>query len=209
MLPQQTKRRRFDVDQYHRMLEAGILAEDDRVELIDGEIVEMTPARGRHVRSINRLTMVLAPAAAHAGLVLSVQNPLVLDDHGEPEPDLALLKGEQPEDQKDQAVPQDVPVGVPTASEALLVVEVSESSLSWDRNVKIPRYAKAAIPEAWILDLASGTLEVYTEPYTEPYSESEASGQDHRYRNARTLRGEDELSAGALGDLRAHVSDIL
>ena len=179
------------------MLETGILSEDDRVELIDGEVVEMTPAGGRHVRSVNRLTMMLAPEAARSGLVLSVQNPLVLDDNGEPEPDLALLRGGQEDRER--------PVGVPAAPEALLVVEVSESSLSWDRNVKVPRYARASIPEVWILDLVSETLEVYTEPYAEPGG----SGQRTRYRSVRTLRGEDQLSTGALGEIRARVEDIL
>lgn len=190
MLPQQTKRRRFDVGQFHRMLETGILSEHDRVELIDGEIVEMTPAGGRHVRCVNQLNMILAPAAARAGLSVSVQNPLVLDDNGEPEPDLALLKDEP----TDREYAQDVP----TAEEALLVVEVSESSLSWDKNVKTPRYARAAIPEVWIVDLTSETVEVYAGP--------EPSGQ---YRNVRILRGEDELRSEALSGLGAHVSDIL
>jgi Uma2 family endonuclease len=192
MLPEQTKRRRFDVGQYHRMLEAGILSEDDRVELIDGEIVEMTPAGGRHVHSVNRLTMALAPAAARAGMVLSVQNPLVLDDNGEPEPDLVLLKDES----KSQGSSEEP--AVPSASEALLVVEVSESSLSWDRNVKVPRYARASIPEVWIVDLASGVLEVYTEP--------DSSGH---YRKVKTLSGEEELRAGTLGALGSRVRDIL
>ncbi|CAN5904262.1 Uma2 family endonuclease [soil metagenome] len=189
MLPQQTKRRRFDVEQYHRMLQAGILSERDRVELIDGEIVEMTPVGGRHVRCVNRLTMVLAPAADRAGLSVSVQNPLILDDNGEPEPDLALLKDESTNRENAQHVP--------TAGEALLVVEVSETSLSWDKNVKTPRYAGAAIPEVWIVDLASETVDIYTGP--------EPSGQ---YRNLRTLRGEDQLRCEALGDLGVQVSDV-
>lgn len=190
MLPQQTKRRRFDVEQYHRMVETGILSEDDRVELIDGEIVDMTPVGGRHVRCVNRLTMVLAPAAARAGLLVSVQNPLILDDNGEPEPDLALLKDE-PVDQEDAR-------DVPTAGEALLVVEVSESSLSWDSNVKTPRYARAGIHEVWIVDLASGTVEVHTGP--------EPSG---RYRSVRTLRDDEQLTCEALGELGVRVGDIL
>lgn len=202
MLPEQTKRRQFNIGQFHKMLETDIIGEDDRVELIDGEIVEMAPAGGRHVRSINLLNKALAPAAARASLLVSVQNPLVLDDHGEPEPDVALIQeGSEREEPEDSVAG----VEVPTASEALLVVEVSESSLSWDRNVKIPRYAKASIPEAWILDLASGTLEVYTEPY----SESPGSGRHARYRHVRTLSKDEELSVGALGGLGARVRDIL
>jgi Uma2 family endonuclease len=208
MLPQQTKRRRFDVDQYHQMLEAGILTEDNRVELIDGEIVEMTPVGGRHVRSVNRLNKILAPAAARAGLLVSIQNPLVLDDYREPEPDVALILdeletdgGSEGEETEDRDADAGADAEVPSASEALLVIEVSESSLSWDKNVKIPRYARAAIPEAWVLDLASGVLEVYTEP--------EPSGAQAHYREVKTLQGEEELSVGALGDLGARVKDIL
>lgn len=185
MLPAQTKRRRFDVEQYHRMLEAGILSEDDRVELLDGEIVEMAAVGGRHIRTVNRLTMLLAPAAAGREMAVSVQNPLRLDDHTEPEPDLALIKETTGEE-------------VPKADDALLVVEVAETSLSWDRNVKVPRFARAGIPEVWLVDLAHGSVEVYTEPQS-----------DSNYANIRTLGGDEELSCGALGALGARVREIL
>lgn len=185
MLPEQTKRRRFDVHQYHRMLEAGILSEDDRVELLDGEIVEMAAVGGRHIRTVNRLNMALSPAAADQELVVSVQNPLRLDDQTEPEPDLALIRETSGGE-------------VPKAADALLVVEVSETSLSWDRNVKLPRYARAGIPEVWLVDLASGGVEIHTKP-----------GPESRYAAARTLYGEEELSCGALGESGARVRDVL
>lgn len=185
MLPAQTKRRRFDVHQYHRMAEAGILDEDDHVELIDGEIVEMVAVGGRHIRTVNRLTMLLAPAAAERELAVSVQNPLRLDDETEPEPDLALIR----ETAGDE---------VPTASEALLVIEVAETSLSWDRDVKVPRYARAGVPEVWLVDLGAGSVESYTGPRP-----------DGSYATVRSLDGDDELSCGALGELGARVSGIL
>jgi Uma2 family endonuclease len=185
MLPAQTKRWRFDVYQYHRMLEAGILDEDDRVELLDGEIVEMAAVGGRHIRTVNRLTMLLTPAAARQGLVVSVQNPLRLDDQTEPEPDLALIRETSGGE-------------VPMAGDALLVVEVAESSLSWDRDVKVPRYALAGIPEVWLVDLASGLVEVYTGP--------DSSGS---YAQVRTLGGDQELACIALGELGACVREIL
>ncbi|MBA2441849.1 MAG: Uma2 family endonuclease [Rubrobacter sp.] len=185
MLPAQTKRRRFDVHQYHRMLEAGILSEDDRVELIDGEIVEMAAVGGRHIRTVNRLNMLLSPLAVGPGLLVSVQNPLRLDDQTEPEPDLALIRETSGEE-------------VPRAGDAHLVVEVAETSLSWDRNVKVPRYARAGIPEVWLVDLASGSLEVYADP--EPAD---------RYATVRTLGGEEEMACDALGELGARVRDIL
>lgn len=185
MLPAQTKRRRFDVHQYHRMLEAGILDEDDRVELLDGEIVEMAAVGGRHIRTVNRLNMLLAQAAAAQELAVSVQNPLRLDDQTEPEPDLALIRETSGGE-------------VPMAGEALLLVEVAESSLSWDRNVKVPRYARAGIPEVWLVDLASGVVTVYTGP--------DPSGS---YATVRTLSGDQELACGALGDLGTRVREIL
>lgn len=166
------------------MLDAGILSEDDRVELLDGEIVEMTPVGSRHVRVVNRLNMALAPLAAGQGLIVSVQNPLILDDYTEPEPDLVILQDDEP--------------GVPRAAEALLVVEVSETSLSWDRDVKVPRYARASIPEVWLVDLASGAVEVYTEPETTGH-----------YATVRTLGGDEQLSCGALGELGTRVRDVL
>ena len=185
MLPTETKRRRFDVHQYHRMLETGILDEDDRVELLDGEIVEMAAVGGRHIRTVNRLTMLLATAAAEQELAISVQNPLRLDDQTEPEPDLALIR-------------ETLGGEVPQAADALLVVEVAESSLSWDQNVKVPRYARAGIPEVWLVDLASGVVTVYTSP--------NSSGT---YATARILGRDQELACGALGELGALVWEIL
>lgn len=185
MLPAQTKRRRFDVHQYHRMAEAGILDEDDHVELIDGEIVEMAAVGGRHIRTVNRLNMLLSSPASRRELVVSVQNPLRLDDATEPEPDLVLLSEDSGEE-------------VPKAHEALLVVEVAETSLSWDRNVKLVRYARAEVPEVWLVDLFSSSVEVYTGPRP-----------DGSYATVRTLGADAELACGALGGLGSRVSEIL
>jgi Uma2 family endonuclease len=171
------------------MLEAGILSEDDRVELLDGEIVEMAAVGGRHIRTVNRLNsrlnVALSSQASGRELVVSVQNPLRLDDETEPEPDLALIKETSGGE-------------VPKAGDALLVVEVGESSLTWDRNVKLPRYARAGIPEVWLVDLASGLVEVYTGP--------DSSGS---YAQVRTLGEDQELACGALGELGARVREIL
>lgn len=189
MLPAETKRRRFDVHQYHRMLEAGILDEDDRVELLDGEIVEMAAVGGRHIRTVNRLNsrlnMALSSQTSGQELMVSVQNPLRLDDQTEPDLDVALIRETSGSE-------------VPMAGDALLVVEVAESSLSWDRDVKVPRYARAGIPEVWLVDLASGVVTVYTGP--------DSSGS---YATVRTLDRDQELACGALGDLGTRVREIL
>src|SRR3712207_3329118 len=149
--PAEIKRHRFDVEEYHRMLEAGVLTEDDRVELIGGEIVDMTPIGWRHVACVNRLNMLLAAFAAGKGYTVSVQNPLRLAGDAEPQPDLALIK-ERPRRE------------VPTPEDVLLVVEVAEASLTYDREIKLPLYARAGIPEVWLVDLPHRKIEVRIDP---------------------------------------------
>jgi Uma2 family endonuclease len=132
-------RHRFTVEEYRRMGEAGIFLENDRVELIDGEVVEMTPIGWRHVFCVTRLTTLLSEfASGQATLerryVVSVQNPVALRRHEEPQPDLALVEGP--------------PSGrLPGPAEIALVVEVAETSLVHDRERKLPLYAEAGVPE--------------------------------------------------------------
>src|SRR3712207_4278462 len=132
------RRRRFTVEEYHKMGEAGILGEDDRVELIDGEVLEMTPIGWRHVWCVRQLIGLLASFAETSSGVsyeVDAQNPITLGEHGEPRPDLILLL--------------DPPVGhLPGPGEVALVVEVADTSLGFDRDVKLPRYAEARIAEA-------------------------------------------------------------
>ena len=154
-LDSRVPRRKLDVHDYHRMGEAGILTPGDRVELIDGEIIQMTPVGDPHVDLIIVLTARLSVAVANQALV-SVQNPLRLDDHTEPEPDLVLLRLDRRR-------------GVPLAEDALLVVEVADSSLAYDRDIKIPRYARSGIPEAWLFDIANATLTRYQIPEMDEY----------------------------------------
>ena len=126
--------RRFTVDEFHRMAEAGILREDDRVELLDGEIVEMTPIGDRHVACVMRLSDVFA-GRAHGRALLSVQNPLSLGTHHAPQPDVALLRH-----RADLSGTWRL-----SAEETLLVVEVADTSVETDRNRKVPAYARAGI----------------------------------------------------------------
>ena len=143
-------RRRLDVHEYRRMAEVGILSEHDRVELIDGEIIEMTPVGDAHVDLVIVLTGRLAAALGQRAAV-SVRNPLRLTDRTEPAPDLVVLRPERRR-------------GVPLAEDALLVVEVADSSLAYDRDAKLPRLAASGIPEAWLVDVAGGTLVRYRTP---------------------------------------------
>ncbi len=155
----QLNQRLLTVEEYHRMAEAGILTEDDRVELLAGMIIPMSPIGSRHSNVVNRLNRVFSLHLADLA-VASIQNPVQLSDKSEPEPDLALLT--PPIEQYDDrlARPEDI----------LLLVEVADSSYEKDQEVKVPLYAAAAIPEVWLVDLQKDCIEVYTEPKDGAYS---------------------------------------
>jgi len=152
---------RFTTADYHRMAEAGILDEDSRVELIRGQIVDMAPIGAPHLGMVNRLTRLLPALLAGRGLV-SVQNPVRLDDGSEPEPDVAVLKPRADDYESATPRPEDV----------LLLVEVADSTLRDDRDVKIPLYAESGIPECWLVDIIGRAVEVYRQPMGGRYAES-------------------------------------
>jgi Uma2 family endonuclease len=169
MLREEIKTRRFNVEEYHRMGEVGILGEDDRVELVGGELVEMAPIGSPHLSCVVGLTHLLVEAASGRWFV-SVQNPIRLGERDEPEPDLSLLKAKpDPESQ-----------GPPTPEDVLLVVEVSDTTLSYDRNVKLPLYARAAIPEVWIVDLNGRVVEIHSNASSDGYRGSRSFGPGER-----------------------------
>ena len=147
------QRHLFSVDEFARMGEAGVFAEEDRVELIDGEICEMTPIGPPHAVVVNLLAELLITRLAGRAYV-SIQNPVRLDRHTEPQPDLTVARRRL-----------DAYAGRhPEAGDILLVVEVADSSLRYDRVEKVPRYGKAGIPETWLVDLSAETVTVYTGP---------------------------------------------
>jgi Uma2 family endonuclease len=145
------RQRRITVDEYHRMIEAGVLAEDERVQLVSGTLVTMTPQGRPHARAIQRLTRFLVRALGDDVEVLT-QLPLTLVDDSEPEPDLAVVRAE------------DAQSGEHHPRTALLVIEVAGDSLRLDRQSKAALYARAGIPEYWIVNLADATVEVQREP---------------------------------------------
>jgi len=155
----ETNKKLFTVDEYYRMAEAGILGPEDRVELIDGEIIQMSPIGNRHVGCVNRATQLFVQAFTGRATV-SVQHPLQLSNYTEPEPDVVLLKF-----RADFYTNKKV-----WAEDALLVVEVSDTTLRYDRNVKLPRYALARIPEVWIENLTSDELLIFRDPINGAYS---------------------------------------
>lgn len=146
-------RRRFTVDEYHKMAEVGILHEDDRIELIEGEIIQLGAKGSRHSACINRCNTGFTSRLGNTAIV-SVQNPVRTDRYGEPEPDLAILRPRQDFYEQETPTPRDV----------LLLVEVADSSIGYDRRYKLPLYARARIPEVWIVDLNANTIEWYSDP---------------------------------------------
>ena len=153
-------RRSLTVADYHRMGEAGILSDSDRVELIEGELVVMSPVGSLHVSTVNALTHLLVGAVGGQGIV-SVQNPVRLDDRSEPEPDVAVLR---PRADRYRAA-------LPMPPDVLLLIEVSDSTLAYDRAVKAPLYAAHGIPELWIVDLVGQKVEVHRKPEAGHYTE--------------------------------------
>jgi len=154
------EQRRITADEYHAMAEAGILGEDDRVELLDGKIIAMSPTGGSHIGCVMRLDRMLHRRIFSNDLdvFVAVQSPVRLDPHWEPEPDLALLQPGEPD-------------AVPTADRVLLLIEVADTTLAKDRTIKVPQYARAGIPEVWLVALKDQYVEVYCRPSPDGYAE--------------------------------------
>jgi Uma2 family endonuclease len=182
----QIAKRWFSVDEYYRMADAGILTEDDRVELIEGEIIEMSPIGSRHAGCVKRLNTLLGQQSGQSAIV-SVQDPISIDDFSEPEPDVALLKPR--EDFYSESHP--------TASDVLLVVEVADTSVEYDRSVKLPLYARAGIGEMWLVNLPQEIIEIYRQPL------------DDTYREIRLVKRGESLVAQALPNLMLDADSIL
>lgn len=151
-------RYRFSVDEYLRMGEAGILTEDDRVELIDGEIVDMPPIGVPHTGAVKRIANELKVQLGRSAIV-SVQDPIRIGDFSLPQPDIALLR------------PRDdyYSTAYPVPSDILLLVEVAESSVRYDREKKLPLYAAAGVCESWLVNIPARTLTIYREPLPDGY----------------------------------------
>ncbi len=151
--------RRITVAEYHRMGEAGILTDQDRVELIEGELIAMAPIGSDHSGASVAFTAILGTLLRGRGLV-SVQNPVRLGDHSEPQPDVMVLRPRADYYQASTPVPADV----------LLLIGLARTSLAFDRSVKLPLYASHGIPEYWIVDLEAGVVEVYRTPVCDAYT---------------------------------------
>ncbi len=161
--PQAPARHRLDVDAYYKMAEAGIHTRDDRVELIDGDIIYFNPIGSPPAVKTNRLARLFAKAAADGHVLTSVQNPLRLDAYNEPEPDLMLLRPRA----------DDYETSHPSAADVFLLVEVSDSSLAYDRGAKLALYARFGVAEVWIIDIAGSAVEIYHQPKEDAYFSQE------------------------------------
>lgn len=180
------RRRSFTVAEFMRLDEVGLFGEDERVELIRGEIIEMRPINVPHTLRVNRLTMLLAPLLVGRAIV-SVQNPIQLDDLTLPQPDIALWNLARYEEDK----------VVAGASQLFLVIEVADSSIAYDRRAKGVLYAGAGIADYWIVNLQANVIEVYREP------------RPTGYRAVTRYEPGETLSPLAFADVALAVSDVL
>ena len=162
-MPMAVRNRRFTADEYYRMAETGILLPGDRVELIDGDVLAMTPIGPRHAASVDRATRVFVTGVAGDEAIVRVQGPVRLTLYTEPEPDIALLRPRA----------DFYASGHPGPADIVLVVEVADSSLDFDRNVKAYVYAQSGVPEYWLVDLNDGCLVRYTSPAGGTYQKVE------------------------------------
>jgi Uma2 family endonuclease len=161
----------FTGDDLERMAWAGILSPGDRVELIEGEIVRMSAQGSRHILSVNRFTRDLVLQLGDAGMV-SVQNAVRLTEYLEPQPDLAVLR-----------LRPDYATTKPRAADVLLLIEVSDTTLEYDRGVKLPLYAKAGIPEVWIADLTGEVIDRHIDPSGGMYRSVTRAGKGETLRS--------------------------
>ena len=180
------QRYRFTVDQYHQMAEAGIFHPEGRVELIDGEIFQMSPIDPWHAGIVNRLNRWFVTGLGERAVV-HVQNPVGLDSRSEPQPDIMLLR------------PRADFYGTahPGPEHAFLLVEVANTSLRHDRGRKLPLYARTGVPEVWIVNRQADAIEVFRGP----------SGRSYREHDIRR-RGQ-HLAPSAFPDLRLSVDGVL
>jgi Uma2 family endonuclease len=182
----EVRKKLFTVDDFHRMGEAGIFGPEPRVELIEGEIIEMAALGTRHMGCVNRATELLVTRLAGKAVV-SVQNAVLLSRYTEPQPDIVLAKPRASYYDDKYIAPEDT----------FLVIEVSDSTLRYDRDRKMPLYAKAGVPELWIENLRNDVILVYRDPTP--------SG----YKKALTLRRGDSITISAFEEVELKVEDLL
>jgi Uma2 family endonuclease len=179
-------RRLFTREEYHRMGEAGIFKPTERVELIRGEIVQMAPIGSRHIAFVNNLNQLLVTRLAGRAIV-SVQNPVALGDDTEPQPDLTILRPRSDPPYKEVE---------PWAADALLLIEVAETSLAYDRSTKLRLYAEIGIPEYWIVNARTASIEIHR------------GAEGGAYRDVLRVSGDATVALQAFPDLTLTLTEI-
>ena len=174
----------WSVESYHQLAGAGLLNETDRIELIEGELLDMAPIGSKHSNWVDRLAEEFVLQAKRRYRV-SIQNPVILGDRNEPQPDVMLLK------------PGNYMNALPTAKDVLLIVEVSDTTLDYDRDVKLGLYARHNIPEVWLLDVSRNELLVHREPV------------EGLYRLMRRLSANDAACPEAVPEITLRLSELL
>jgi Uma2 family endonuclease len=182
----EVSRRLFSVDEYHRMRDAEILGSSDRLELLEGGIVEMNPIGSRHAACVNKLNSLLHRVLGDSAII-GVQNPVTLDQLSELRPDIALLRKQDDFYATRHPGPGDVQ----------LIIEVADTSLEYDRQLKLPLYAKAGVPEVWLIDLTRGVVEVYADV---------TAGQ---FALVAVARGREPIPSRVLGHVVLRAQDVL
>lgn len=181
----QVARKLFTVREYDRFIEAGVLTEDDRIELIDGEVLEMSPIGSRHAACVARLTRMFS--ALDEEIIVWVQSPIQAGDYSEPEPDVVILAFRDDFYEMSRPVPEDI----------YLLIEVADSSLPYDRQIKVPLYAKTGVPETWVVDVEGEAIYVHRNLVKGIYQETFTVGQG------------ETLSPAAFPDLEFEFAKIL
>ncbi|MDW8059122.1 MAG: Uma2 family endonuclease [Thermomicrobium sp.] len=186
VLPTSPVHHRFTIEDLERMVRAGILHEHDRVELIEGELFDMNPIGWAHQACVDWLTATFVRRLGDRAIVRT-QGPIRIGDRSLPQPDLTLLEP-RPDFYRHEG---------PRASDVLLLVEVSDTTLPYDRDVKVPLYARAGIPEVWLVDLAGEQVLVFREP---------AAG---RYRASVVVRPGEQIGPLRFPDVTLDVAALL
>ena len=182
----QLEKRYFNVTEYYQMAKAGVLKPDDRVELIEGEIIKMSPIGSPHAACVSRLVRLL-PKRIGETAILSVQNPVRLSDFSEPVPDVSLLRPRKDYYAARHPLPADV----------LLIIEVADTTLLTDRNIKVPLYARSGIPEIWLANLPKEMIEVYADLH------------NGKYRKCRKFKRSEVVESPGVQGLSLKVNEIL
>ncbi len=183
--------RRFSIAEYHKMGEVGIFSEDERVELIEGVIIQMSLIGSKHAATVNKLAQFFYSRLSPSEATIAAQNPVVLDDGTEPQPDISVLKP------KDDAYAS----AHPRPDDVLLIVEAADTTLEDDRAVKLPRYAAVGIPEVWIVNIPERKIEVYRIPI--------GKKEDAEYKIQVKYREGEMLNPEAFPNVKIDVADVL